>query len=79
MAWEQDTFDAKATPIVGKIGEGDPPFFLLAICMAFVLKTINTLKLANVALIILALVLVDDLLLEFQRVREERITCGSWY
>ena len=69
MAWKQDTFDTEATQVVGKIGEGDPPFFLLAVCMAFVLKMINTLKLADVdvALIVLAIVLVGDLLLKFQK------------
>ena len=60
MAWEKDSFDAEATPVVGKIREGDPSFFVLAVGMAFVRKGINTLKLANVALIVLSFMLVGD-------------------
>ena len=64
MSWEKDSFDAEATPVVGKIGEGGPPFFLLALCIVFVLETIDTFKLADAALIVLAIVLLPDISLK---------------
>ena len=62
MAWEQDPFDAEATPVVGKIREGDPPFSVLAIGMVFIHKLIDTVTLADISLIVLSIVLVGDLL-----------------
>ena len=49
--------------MVGKIGEGYPPFFILAVGMAFVDKLIDSVTLADVALIILAVMFVDDFFL----------------
>ena len=77
MTWEQDSFDAEATPVVGKIREGDPPFFVLAISMMFIHKPIDTVTLADVALIALFIVLVGDLLFELKKIWEERIVFGS--
>ena len=62
MAREQDSFDAETTPVVGKIREGYPPFFLLAVGMTFIHKPIDTLELADVTLIVLAVVFVGDFL-----------------
>ena len=70
MAWEQDSFDAEATPVVGKIREGGPSFFFLAIGMAFIHKPIDTVTLANVALIVLSIVLIGDLLSELKKIWE---------
>ena len=52
MAWEQDSFDSKATLVVGKIREGDPPSFVLAVGMTFIHKLIDSTTLADVALIV---------------------------
>ena len=71
MAWEQDSFDAEATPVVGKIWEGDPPLFFLAVGMAFIYKPIDTFTLGN------AVVLVGDLLFELKKIWEERIILSS--
>ena len=62
MAWEKDSFDAEANPVLGKIREGNPLFFVLVVGIVFVLKIINTLKLADVILIVLSVMLVGDLL-----------------
>ena len=58
VAWEQEAFNAEATPVVGKVREGDPPFFVLTVGMTFAVKAINTLELANLALIVLSVMLV---------------------
>ena len=71
MIGEQDSFDAEATPVVGKIREGDPPLFILAVGTVFVLKMINTLELANVALILLSVMLVGEFLFYLKKIREE--------
>ena len=65
--------------MVGKIWERYPPFFLLAVGMAFVDKPIDSFMLTNVALILLAIVFVSDLLLELGEFREKRVIGGSWY
>ena len=57
MAGEQNSFDVEANPVVGKIREGYPPFFLVAVGMTFIHKPIDSLKLANVTLIVLAVLL----------------------
>ena len=47
--------------------------------MAFVHKPIDSVALANVALIVLAIVVVSDFLLELEEFREKRVIDGSWY
>ena len=77
MAWHQNSFDREATPDVGKIRKGGPPFFVLAVHMVFINKPINNITLTNVTLIVLSVVLVGDLLLQLKKIREERIVLGS--
>ena len=77
MAWQQYSSDTETTLVVGKIREGDPPFFVLALCMAFINKPVNTIALTNVTLVVLAIVLVRDLLLQLEELRDEMIALGS--
>ena len=79
MAWEQDSFGTEVTPVVGKIREADPSFFILAVDMVFIHKPIDTVTLADVALIVLSVVLVGDLLFELKKIWEERLVLGSRY
>ena len=62
MAREQDSFDAEATPVVGTIRGGLPPILPPCSWVMFIHKPIDTLELENVALIVLAVVLVVDFL-----------------
>jgi len=64
--------------VVGKIRERDPPFFVFAIGMSFVDKTVDSFALADVALIVLALMFICDFLLELKEVRKEGVVGGSW-
>ena len=70
MVWQQNSFDAEATPGVDKVREGDPPFFALAVSMVFLEKPINTITLADVTLLVLSVVLVGDLLFQLKEIRE---------
>ena len=60
-----------------KIREGPLPFFFLAICMVFINKPINTIALTDVTLVVLSFVLVRDLILQLEEIREETIVLGS--
>ena len=76
MAWQQYPFDTKTTPVVGRIREGDPPFFFLVIYMAFINKPINTIALTNITLLVSSFVLVCDLFLQLEEIWGETIIFG---
>ena len=56
---------------------GDPSFFVLAACMVFINKPINTIPLTNVTLVVSSVMLIRDLLLQLEEIREEMIVLGS--
>ena len=65
--------------MVGKIWEGYPPFFFLAVDMVFVDKPIDSFMLTDVALIVLAIMFVSDVFLELEEFRKKRVIDSSWY
>ena len=64
--------------MASKIRERDPPFFVFAIGMSFVDKTIDSFTLADVALIVLAILFVCDFLFELKEFRKEGVVGASW-
>ena len=64
--------DAHAAPCVWKIKEGNASFFVLAIGVAFENKTIDTICLTKVTLVVLAFVIVGDFAFELKESREKR-------
>jgi hypothetical protein len=60
MAWDKNTLDTKGNPVVGQIGEVDPPIFFALIHMRFEDKAIKTIPLFKEALMVLTVVFVRD-------------------
>jgi hypothetical protein len=60
MGWDKNTFDTKVDPVVGQIGEVDPPIFFALIHMRFEDEAINTIPLFKEALMVLTVVFVRD-------------------
>ena len=79
MAREWDAFNAETTPVVGKIRQRYLPFFVLVIGMAFVDKPLDSFTLVDVALIILAIMLVGEFFFELEEFRKKGVVGGSWY
>ncbi len=60
MAWDENTLNTKGNPVVGQIGEVDPPIFFALIHMRFEDEVINTILLSREALMVLTVVFVRD-------------------
>ena len=58
---------------MGKVRKWHPPFFLLAVWMALVDKTVNTVTDAKITLVVLSVMFIGDLALELKERREEGI------
>ncbi len=60
MAWDENTLNTKVNPVVGQIGEVNPPIFFALIHMRFEDNAINTIPLSKEALMVLTVVFVRD-------------------
>jgi hypothetical protein len=60
MVWDENTLNTKVNPVVGQIGEVNPPIFFALIHMRFEDKTINTTPLSKEALMVLTVMFVCD-------------------
>ena len=72
MTGLEDAVDAHADPCVWKIEEGNAPFFVLAVGVAFENKMIDTICLTKVTFVVLAFVIVGDFAFELKESREKR-------
>ncbi len=60
VAGNKNTLDTKVNPVMGKIGEVNPPIFFALIDMRFEDKAVDTIPLSKESLVILTVMFVRD-------------------